>query len=532
MERLFVALCLLGLCGSVTLANELKYPVDDDDGSADDEDYSGSGMEDFFTFTSDIANEHSGSMTTVRPIVVPVPTEPELSNVTRVAVEPTTEYTELIKQHEEVLEKLNPTQGSPVEQTTAHITTGKTTADGLDVNWHLHKDHEHHKTTSQSMVEEDATQGPLDKSHHVHIVPHAETTTSPPSDDEDLVNHGITTSSPVQDGESVNDHIHNEVLESTPVADRAKTTESYEGMVFGVEEKPTTKAPLVDDSHGSEGPVVTTGPPDVEIVEGGVHHITETTIPPLNADDNLVHNMVTTPTQNVESDHSRATTPSEADKHHKHHHGHHHHGHHHHHNHTTTAHPTDSDGQHKVSPSEPADRFAPDPTDVWGYDQTDDLDDGQSVEKFTETPVDHPAESSTPVPDDRQPFGTEFPAPDESDSDVSESKEEEESGDDTDGKDLFFETNETGVGGANEGNERSAVVESGSSDASHGIMERKELLAGIIAGGAVGLIFASFLVGFVLYRMKKKDEGSYSLEEPKQSNGGYQKPREQREFFA
>ena len=38
---------------------------------------------------------------------------------------------------------------------------------------------------------------------------------------------------------------------------------------------------------------------------------------------------------------------------------------------------------------------------------------------------------------------------------------------------------------------------------------------------------------FMLYRMKKKDEGSYSLEEPKQANGGaYQKPTKQEEFYA
>lgn len=56
---------------------------------------------------------------------------------------------------------------------------------------------------------------------------------------------------------------------------------------------------------------------------------------------------------------------------------------------------------------------------------------------------------------------------------------------------------------------------------------------GVIAGGLVGLLFAVFLVGFMLYRMKKKDEGSYSLEEPKQANGGaYQKPTKQEEFYA
>lgn len=57
-------------------------------------------------------------------------------------------------------------------------------------------------------------------------------------------------------------------------------------------------------------------------------------------------------------------------------------------------------------------------------------------------------------------------------------------------------------------------------------------LVGVIAGGLVGLVFAVFLVAFMLYRMKKKDEGSYSLDEPKQSNGGYQKPHKQEEFYA
>uniref|UniRef100_A0A8C8RTM0 Syndecan n=1 Tax=Pelusios castaneus TaxID=367368 RepID=A0A8C8RTM0_9SAUR len=67
---------------------------------------------------------------------------------------------------------------------------------------------------------------------------------------------------------------------------------------------------------------------------------------------------------------------------------------------------------------------------------------------------------------------------------------------------------------------------------SEGLMGRKEVLGGVIAGGLVGLLFAVFLVGFMLYRMKKKDEGSYSLDEPKQSNGGYQKPQKQEEFYA
>ncbi|XP_038606639.1 syndecan-4 [Tachyglossus aculeatus] len=43
------------------------------------------------------------------------------------------------------------------------------------------------------------------------------------------------------------------------------------------------------------------------------------------------------------------------------------------------------------------------------------------------------------------------------------------------------------------------------------IFERTEVLAALIAGGIVGLLFAVFLILLLVYRMKKKDEGSYDL---------------------
>ncbi|CDQ64434.1 syndecan-4 [Oncorhynchus mykiss] len=43
------------------------------------------------------------------------------------------------------------------------------------------------------------------------------------------------------------------------------------------------------------------------------------------------------------------------------------------------------------------------------------------------------------------------------------------------------------------------------------IFRKTEVLAALIAGGAVGLLFAVFLVLLLIYRMKKKDEGSYDL---------------------
>lgn len=64
------------------------------------------------------------------------------------------------------------------------------------------------------------------------------------------------------------------------------------------------------------------------------------------------------------------------------------------------------------------------------------------------------------------------------------------------------------------------------------ILERKEVLIAVIVGGVVGALFAAFLVMLLVYRMKKKDEGSYTLEEPKQATVTYQKPDKQEEFYA
>lgn len=64
------------------------------------------------------------------------------------------------------------------------------------------------------------------------------------------------------------------------------------------------------------------------------------------------------------------------------------------------------------------------------------------------------------------------------------------------------------------------------------ILERKEVLAGVIAGGVVGVAFAVMLIALMAYRMKKKDEGSYALDDHKPTNGDYQKVRKQEEFLA
>merc|ERR1712111_304626 len=58
-------------------------------------------------------------------------------------------------------------------------------------------------------------------------------------------------------------------------------------------------------------------------------------------------------------------------------------------------------------------------------------------------------------------------------------------------------------------------------------------LAAVIGGAVVGLLCAILCVMFVVYRMRKKDEGSYALDEPKRSPtvNAYAKHPNSREFM-
>lgn len=61
------------------------------------------------------------------------------------------------------------------------------------------------------------------------------------------------------------------------------------------------------------------------------------------------------------------------------------------------------------------------------------------------------------------------------------------------------------------------------------------ILAAIIGGAVVGLLCAILLVMFIVYRMRKKDEGSYVLDEPRRSprNASYHPAnKDSKEFFA
>ncbi|KAM6967540.1 syndecan-2-A-like [Aplochiton taeniatus] len=66
---------------------------------------------------------------------------------------------------------------------------------------------------------------------------------------------------------------------------------------------------------------------------------------------------------------------------------------------------------------------------------------------------------------------------------------------------------------------------------SENLFQRTEVLAAVIAGGVIGFLFALFLILLLVYRMKKKDEGSYALGERKPPPTAYQKAPT-KEFYA
>ncbi|XP_011916984.1 PREDICTED: syndecan-2 isoform X1 [Cercocebus atys] len=66
---------------------------------------------------------------------------------------------------------------------------------------------------------------------------------------------------------------------------------------------------------------------------------------------------------------------------------------------------------------------------------------------------------------------------------------------------------------------------------SDSLFKRTEVLAAVIAGGVIGFLFAIFLILLLVYRMRKKDEGSYDLGERKPSSAAYQKAPT-KEFYA
>lgn len=62
-----------------------------------------------------------------------------------------------------------------------------------------------------------------------------------------------------------------------------------------------------------------------------------------------------------------------------------------------------------------------------------------------------------------------------------------------------------------------AILQRKQDDRPSSFFAQPGILAAVIGGAVVGLLCAILLVMFIVYRMRRKDEGSYALDEPKRS---------------
>ncbi|XP_040283306.1 syndecan-1 isoform X2 [Bufo bufo] len=563
-------LCLLGVFCSLALAIDKAVPPEDLDASGDDEDLSGSGDDGLFV---DVDSKDVAVFST--PVFTLVPTmegstkaqEPEIVDKEETKLEDATVSTETTKTHNPLIEDqvevdagdkaiTQEATTSPFQQTSTAEILGE--IDTRKHHHHHHHHHPHHHTTTSSTTLPSASDRPdddtIDIPHEVdkpHDLP-VNTTAGTPDEEseslhvpqelttpvEDLAKHGVlhedttsgSTSTYAATEEANVDPLDADKLPAldsfvtTTVAEHTHKDHPHHHHHHHHHHHPPTTTSSFESEFQEE---VTTMPSDtIKLGEGDVKEERTTTV----AEDEHPHHrhhhhhphhpkttssfdesefqeeMTTRPSDTIklgEGDvkEERATTVAEDE--HPNHHPHHHHTSHH----KTTPSTTEStepEQPHEVHTHEPKGRRVnvPDVRSTTAVPEKDD---------FPSSTV-HCNVSGNPF--------------DEID-DTLDSKEEGPSG--VADQDMFFEVT---IPALNRGISNAPVSDEGTPGASQGIMERKELLAGIIAGGVAGLVFAAFLVAFVLYRMKKKDEGSYSLEEPKQSNGGYQKPREQREFYA
>ncbi|XP_055686609.1 syndecan [Lutzomyia longipalpis] len=87
---------------------------------------------------------------------------------------------------------------------------------------------------------------------------------------------------------------------------------------------------------------------------------------------------------------------------------------------------------------------------------------------------------------------------------------------------------------SSESNNEVFIMNTKAEDRTASFFAQPGILAAVIGGAVVGLLCAILVVMFIVYRMRKKDEGSYALDEPKRSPAvnSYAKNSNNREFYA
>ncbi|KAG5679524.1 hypothetical protein PVAND_009087 [Polypedilum vanderplanki] len=79
------------------------------------------------------------------------------------------------------------------------------------------------------------------------------------------------------------------------------------------------------------------------------------------------------------------------------------------------------------------------------------------------------------------------------------------------------------------------IMNTSNEDRTTSFFAQPGILAAVIGGAVVGLLFAILIVMFCVYRLRKKDEGSYALDEPQKRSpqaNSYTKNHNNREFYA
>jgi len=89
------------------------------------------------------------------------------------------------------------------------------------------------------------------------------------------------------------------------------------------------------------------------------------------------------------------------------------------------------------------------------------------------------------------------------------------------------------VPGSNELDNDVHILDHKTEDRPTSFFAQPGILAAVIGGAVVGLLCAILLVMFIVYRMRKKDEGSYVLDEPKRNSpSSHPYNKNSREFYA
>ena len=149
--------------------------------------------------------------------------------------------------------------------------------------------------------------------------------------------------------------------------------------------------------------------------------------------------------------------------------------------------------------------------------------------------------SSTPKPESAAPKKEKIEAAanadvdnyDESYDEASDDQKDDDIYSKSDEKDLdtheYIDDEKSAIDGKNEKDEDMQQVLSTQTMSTHksgrskflSIIKKPGILAGLVGGAIIGLLTAGLLIMFIVYRMKKKDEGSYALEETKKPLNAY-----------